>query len=549
MSIPQPLEVRLRTARADRYVTAELRGLRWRTVSPGGFAWARLALDRPLTIQPDEIAPYGQMFVYDARDTRTQFEGRLEEPGRAAGRDGQVWDLAAVGPAAHARDRNVPLIYVDSGLDGWARNGASVEHGDVMTDDLHGTPKYLLKFPEGSTVSNSDAVILEYRAILDAGQKLGLVRCNEDDGAIVVSFENRLATATGTGASTVRDSDTFSTTEGTLEAWVSGTNAIPNGEDRPTLRIIRVSGGPAAVGNNAWGKFYNIVVRSLLLAKDGAERTTSGDNSSSTILASDVVADLLGRLLPKFDGAGASIATTTHPIDQLVYPDGVDAMEVLDDLQLLEPAFTWEAYESNPATGKHRFSWRAWPTTVRYDADVDDGYDSTGSAVELYNAVMVRWKDQGGHVRTTRRTQIVPDLDAAGLTREPKPIDLGDNLGSLANAQRVGDQFLAEHKFPPNAGKLVIARPVYDHLTGSTVMPWKILPGYLIRVAGVLPHVDALNPSGRDGATIFKIAAMEYDAGDAAAELELDSYPPTVTRALAELARRKRTAGGPQRRR
>lgn len=546
MSIPQPLEVRLRTARADRYVTAELRGLRWRTVSPGGFAWARLTLDRPLTIQPDEIAPFGDLFVYDARDARTAFEGRLEDPARGAGRDGQVWELAAVGPAAHAHDRNVALIYVDRSLGGWSESFLSHREAQLTkTETLTDTPSLVAGIAEGgSMIAVGDAADWQYTPIFEAGMLLGRVSCNGADGIINANAEHRILTRiTPSGGGTTRASGTLTTVPYSMVAR-RGTEFVTN-DDVCNLRAHRIN-AVASTGSNAYAEFSAIAVRSVLKDKLGADITTG--YSLTTVLASDIVADLLGRLLPKFDGAGATIATTTHAIEQLAYPDGVDPASVLDDLMLLEPAFTWEAYESN-AAGKYRFAWRAWPTTVRYDADVDDGYESTGSAVDLYNAVNVRWTDPRGRIRITRRTQVVPDLDAAGLTREPQPIDLGDNLGSLANAQRVGDQFLAEHKSPPNAGRLVIARPVYDHLTGSTVMPWDILPGYLIRVAGILPRVDALNPSGRDGSTIFKIAAMEYDTGDAQAELELDSYPPTVTRALAELARRKRTTGGPQRRR
>lgn len=537
MTLPIPLTVRLKTAKADRFITRDLRSLSFRSTVPGGFASAAFSLDRPLLVQPDEIAYYGNIYIYDGRSGITIWEGRLEDLGRGASADGQVWELAAVGPSAHARDRTVPLIYVDSDLENWDRSGNSDGHGDVASDDAHGTPKFLLKWTEGTTVSNSDAVILEYQAIVETGQKLGLVRCNEDNGATVASFENRLATAVGTGSSTVRDSDTFSTTEGTLEAWVSGTNAIPNGDDRPTLRIFRASGGPAAVGTNAWGKFYNIVVRCLLLDQDGTERTSSGSNSNSTITTNSAVRDLLGRLLPKYDGANAVVASSAYNIEHLTYLDGTTAADVLDDLMTLDAAYYWAAWESN-AAGLYRFEWKQWPTTVRYECDVEDGFDSPGSADGLFNAVTVRWKSRSGKIKRTRRTQTVQELTDAGLTREAR-IDLGDDIGSSGNATQAGDQFLAEHKYPPNAGTLTLARPVMDLQQARPVMPWEILPGNLIRVRGVRPYLDSLNANVRDGVTIFKIASVNYDTASATAQLELDSYPLAVSRALADLKKRR----------
>src|SRR3990172_9057007 len=64
-------------------------------------------------------------------------------------------------------------------------------------------------------------------------------------------------------------------------------------------------------------------------------------------------------------------------------------------------------------------------------------------------------------IRRTRRTQVVDVLTDAGLTREAL-LDLGDDVGTSTNAQRAGDQFLAQHSSPLNAGALTIAEPILD---------------------------------------------------------------------------------------
>jgi hypothetical protein len=67
------------------------------------------------------------------------------------------------------------------------------------------------------------------------------------------------------------------------------------------------------------------------------------------------------------------------------------------------------------------------------------------------------------------------------------------------------------------------------------VHPWELLPGHLIRVAGVVPRVDSLNPTARDGVTVFKVVSVEFSASNVSATLELDSYSRTVARQLAKL--------------
>jgi hypothetical protein len=76
-----------------------------------------------------------------------------------------------------------------------------------------------------------------------------------------------------------------------------------------------------------------------------------------------------------------------------------------------------------------------------------------------------------------------------------------------------------------------------DLYTGRMVQPWEIKPGYLVRVREVLPRIDTLNATERDGVTVFKIAAVDFSAAQGAASLELDSYPMTVSHAIAQLAK------------
>ena len=221
----------------------------------------------------------------------------------------------------------------------------------------------------------------------------------------------------------------------------------------------------------------------------------------------------------------------------MAYPDGVSAREVLEDLMALEPAHYWTTGPDVTGNG-YQFWWKTWPTSVRYEATLEDGGDFPTTTSEIYNNVLVRWYDRRGRSRTTPRTSACPILDDAGLTRQAI-LDVSNELGSISNAQRIGDNFLAAHKYPPNAGTLNVARPIRDLTTGRMVQPFEIEPGELIRVRGVESYPDSLNASSNDGQTVFRIWAMQYTADVNTAQLELDSYPRTTAQALAKLQRRR----------
>jgi hypothetical protein len=543
MSLRVPLAVRIKTSRTDRHVTGQIRDLRFRSQVPGGFASIEMSFDRPLVLQPDEVEYYARCYVYDSRNGQVVCEGRLEDPGRGAGASGQVWRLTTMGPSAHATDRTVPLIYIDDPMmsdsfiraDNQTPGGRDSRGGDPGTTT--GVQNALiLQWPEGLTIAINARVVMRYVQLMETGQKLARVDYRWDAGVTDTNanVECVVRTDGSTASGDVVRSDNFNVAGGGLSAREIGTDWAA-GRNTAEWRILKDAGATAAVGTDTyWASFRDMLIQATRYDKAGTELLT-GASYNSTVNADEIVADLLGRLLTAYDGANAVIDTTaTHPIGQLAYHDGVTAATVLDDLMRLEPDFYWAAWESSAAAGKHRFVWRTWPTTVRYEANIVDGFDSPGSAGELFNEVSVRWRDQYG-LHTTTRTQTVPALTAAGLTRTAL-VDLGDELASSVDAQRAGDEFLAQHLNPPNAGRLSIARPILDRNTGRMIAPFEIRPGELVRVRGVLPQIDSLNATTRDGITVFRIVAVEYDSATNTATLDLDSTPRTTAHTLAAVS-------------
>lgn len=531
MSLPIPLSVTLSTSRVSRRITSQVRDLSFRSAIPGGFASAQISLDRPLSIQPDEIAYYGRLMVHDTRNGQVVWEGLVQDPGRSAGVDGQVWDIAAIGPAGHARDVRAPLIYVYRDLSHWQRTAATKESGRFSQDEHSDGSPALLMVADTGTWNAADNIRGTSKWVLEAGQNLARVNWRMVGGSGSANWLMQGFVWFGVGTE-VR-STTLTSVEQGLSARVVGTHWT-HPQQRLDLRLRCDTAGQSGF-DFRWARFWDVRVRATLYNASGSEIVTGASYTSDNVTVAEVITDLLGRRLPLFDGPNASIASIAETIEQLAYTGGVTASEVLDDLITLHPTFYWAAWERNAVSGKHRFEWVEWPDEVRYEADVNDGYTAPGSAEGLYDAVTVLWRDPGGTIRRTRVTSSVQSLTDAGITREDT-LSLGAEVQSSGGATVAGTQWLADHAEPPNAGTLTIARPILDLVSGHVVAPWEIRPGSLIRVRGILPRVGALNATSRDGVTIFRVVATTFRAQDASTTLELDTPAPSVSRSLADLS-------------
>lgn len=535
MSLAVPLAVRV----GNQHITREVSSVTFRKEAVGGLKSIGFRLARPLDRFDANLAAYATCYIYDAGSAETIAQGRLADFGRQAGADGRQWELVAFGLGQSAADRSIPYILVDQSLEPWKRSEYSTKNATTQTDERGiDTPVLQVEAPEGKTITTSWQGDWIYRAVRRADMKLARVRAAWDTGLTNVNYQVGLFIRTGSGGTAgASDSATSNTAGGLLFQTAGGTN-FANGDDVCSLRFQRNTSSIAG-GETHWARFYDITVRAMLMDATGADITTG--YAQNYVLAHEVVVDLLGRVLDQFDGGSAVVDISgTHQIDQLAYPDGVTAEQVLSDLMILEPAFRWWV-EPDPASTGYIFHWEPWPTVVRYEVTLEDGGDFPASAQELYNEVSIRWRDRDGRPRTTiipKGTISCPILDDAGVTRSTT-VDLGDEIGSAAAATRAGNNFLLEHRVPANAGTITIARPVRDLLTGRMVRPHEIEPGWLTRVRGVESYADALNPSSRDGATIFRLWSMTYNSDTDSAVCELDVPARSVTNALVKLAKRR----------
>lgn len=540
-----PITVRLSNSQVDKHITKKVGTPSWRVVVPGGYASASFALESPISINDPLLAPFTKMYIYDSRNGNTLFDGRLQISGRSADEQGEVWALTAIGGSAHTLDQTAPLVYIDAQLGNWMRDvleaqfiAPSATAGPSTHPRTDNLDALTCTWPQGLSINSSPSsrVTAAYYGFVGSGMTVGAYFFAYSTTGVNANISTEAASGVSPTYSSIDYASAFDGVGTSVSRYV--VDDFPAGRDVVGLRMRRTAGGLTTLSADTWNAFYGVHILGRRMLKDGTLVSgVAGMSVISYVRASWVVADLLGRMLPQYDGANAALtAVDTHNFDQLAYSDPVPPNQVLDDLMALEPGSFWAAWESN-AAGKYRFEWSTWPTTPQYEASVSDGFSNPAPTFEVYNKVRVRYKDSRAVTRVYPLTQAVPMLDDAGIVREAY-IDLGDELGSAANAAQIAANFLNDHKTATSGGTLKVARPIVDLLNARMVMPWEILPGRLIRVRGVEVSADSGSGSLRDGATVFRIVSAEPN-GDGTATLELDMFTRTEIRALAEVAKRR----------
>jgi hypothetical protein len=529
-AIPVPLSVRLTTAAADVLLVEEIREVSFRSVVPGGFASATVVLDRIPWHKAPEIGIYGRMYIYDTRSGQTVWEGRVEDPGKSVDGSGFAWQVTAIGPSAHARDETFAGIWIDTTINHYQRFGGSLNASTVGTStDVFENEGVKVQFPTGTTVTNGSYVSGRSTRYVDAGLEVARVTAYATGGG-TGTWTMDMYMYGPSGAELVQSTG-LTTTPTFFRGRVNV--EFSDGQTTPHLRMTRNTSSTTP-DDNAFTLWTEVTVRTKLVDEEGTPVTSY---SFDSVTASEVVQDVVGRHLPQYDALDAFIETTSDEITQLAY-DSTTASDVFGDLIALSGDYYWAAWETIPRSGKWRFEWKSWPTWVRYEAGIEDGWDSPGSAAGLYNEVLVTWKNAAGREKTTLVTGSVPDLTNAGLTRTAL-IDLGQEVGSAEAALAAGQAYLEQSNLPSQNGRLTIARPILDADWGMMADPHMIRPGHLIRVRGVDAKAGALDADSRDGSTVFRIMATSFRASDGSVELELDSDALSQSKAIARLQTRR----------
>lgn len=513
-----PLTVRISDGSRDQQVTRFVKGLRFTKTAPGGHHSASVSIDAPEGLFGD-LGPADRLFIYDGRNARTVWDGYVENPGRVTVAGGARYDLSAMGGVVLASDNAKPVVFRTTDVSGsqWVRNGDAHPDATIEVDEAIIPGEKVLKalIPPGTSLMNGGpkSATVANRALRSTGQRIHSASVVARGGRSGGAYFMQLVADTTVHYEFLAASDTpLQVTPG--GATVAGAAVFLD---------LQMTLEDPSVPENTWVAFRDFVLTPTLLKPSGADATPI---DLATVRAHEVVGHVVGALLPQVDGMSAGIEASTFQIENLAYLSAVKPFEILDDLSLYEPNFLWEILESNWA-GKHRFNYRAWPTSRRYEISGRDFTESGGEA-DLCNRIVLSWTDEAGTERTTVRTATVAALGSR--VKDAEPISLPEGQGSLTNAQRIGDEVLAALNTPARSGTAVIRRPIFDRLTGMMVMPWEIEPGHLVRV--------------RDMGVDLRLTEMTYDDADCTASLTLGTPTLTLAQRLARLQGR-RASGRP----
>jgi len=505
-----PLAVRLSNASVDRVIAVG--SPVYSAGMPGGYERASIPLAVPLPSSEPEVQAFTDTIIYDTSSMDVCWQGQMEQPGKG----GLVFDLTARGGISHADDRDAPYVPVDSRLDPWGRSSYNTRSSETAQSG-EDTPELELKAPRGTVATTSFIADMVNRTVREAGMKLARFRVTWDTGITDGDWQPALVVRTGGGGGTTVASAAANVAGGTFAARLTTDGGlIPAGSDVANVRFNRNTSSDTVGNDDTWAAFSEVVLRAVLMTAAGVEITTGYAVSTCTV--QEIVADLLGRFLPLYDGPNAVIGSTAVTVDQMAYVDGTTPRAVLDDLLKILGDWYYAVWEWT-AAGKWLFECQPYPTAVAADLRAADDQFVPPSGFDPINRVAVRWTDGRGRVRTTVVTGTVP-----GLTRtRERRVDLGDAIGSAALAALAGQVELDRSQAPTQGGRCVVSRQIVDLTTGR-LLPPHLLPRHL---TGKLVRLDIPPPSftaadTRNGINIFRVAHAEFDASSNSCTLDLD---------------------------
>ncbi len=535
-------EVRITEPTSSRMLTPWVSNLSFRSVDPGGYGSVTFDLDR--AIDARNFSTYADIAVFDASTGEQCGGGRLQNPGRSAQASGEVWKVSALGEGiAHTQERKNPYFLIDSRLDPWY-TGASTSinrkwaTGGVPNDDS-----------KTGLVFTIDTATVGVNAYTNANF-YDVRRYKQEIGGFVYDHEQGRTTANSRLQGQLRIVGGATPTDYFNQAWSTSlrTSAAEKGTDWSGVAydlmnlVYSRQGDTLTVDSQIdWIVVYSAVILALRKGRTGADVLGGGAYTKGHVLAHEAVIDAVARWCPRFDLAGADIATTaTHQHTSLVWPDGIDTYEMLNHLLSVEPEYTWAVWGKRD-NGLFEFEWRERDNRVRYELGEAGAVDFelTGGQYDPLTRLWYTGTELLGRYRTVDvlaadnpyAAQNIQPTDTRSVTKS--------NVGArewTADATAMAAAAVTDSQLASTSAQATIVGKVFDNHTGRWVKPFEVLPGYLCRVANVRVQQDTLN-SGFSTDAIFRVVTNDHSADSLASRLELNSYTLDEQRAIEMLAR------------
>jgi hypothetical protein len=511
-------------------------GLRWSNVNPGGDEVASFTYRAPWFRTNPEIAKGSLLQI--GRGLDVLWKGRIEEhdPGAAGS---EAIEVTAYGLGARMKDNTMREVYRSGDLSGWGSISAkrrqdmtnsvyTLTEPSVDVDDATGLPALFLKHADvWSTRQPADEAMRD----LGSGRVMRSIYYDFIKSADVTVADVNWQWYVGGFTD-----DTLAS--GELTANLKAASGSGTFTPVTPRRVVFAAIYYAAASGGASGKEYGVWFRRLFVY--GTSLTKRGTEPNAGFFASDLVSDILSRVTGV---VGRLIEATTFVIGLMDFPEPTtheDAITEVDSYQGNDWG-TWGPASVLDRSANGYFDYRAKQTGVAHwitsRAELDDA-DLHNEMSSLYDQVDVTYEDEAGVTRVLRRTRVVPELVAAGMSPRTFPLNAGQR--TAAGAAALGDAFLLlSGGYAPARGTAVLKAPIAHYQRGKLGPEYMRADGSNIRIIDVLssPALIALD-NQPDRRSVFPIKHVDVDAsGDViTATIDLDQGNTLLSTLQARLA-------------
>jgi hypothetical protein len=508
--------------------------------APGGFDQLSATVDWPSTTlpPPDALRSLAFAQVVDGASGDVMWHGRLDDPGPRLAQTSTRFRLAATGEQAILDTIASPLLYVDRALESWVWVGdfsdgaVSIGDGtgfadnviDVNVVDLP-TGDITLSIPEGSNLPAGFTMTVTYRPrqyLVYPGtpQYLAWVFYSYFSNTLPAEVIE-MVTSNGVTSETVQStswslSQVDHAGESGFGSWtLTDVNLV-------SFRVRRTGAATVNTAGDDITHFANHAVYGTRVDQFGAAKTI---NDSAFVNPAQIMQDVVGRLLKgNLEIGNTLLMAGTPAINQAAWFLPVTPREVFAFLEQYAPDYWWAVLEPGD-TGLPRFEFRPWTTTpVRYMFTPSNSTANLeGGGGALANVALVYYLRGENIHASVKVTALVPDLADNGLTRT-MVVDVTDRgpVSSAVATQLGTDALNLTNTYRVN-GTITVHSPVLDLISGRTVQPWEIIPGWPVQVMHTTQKFSkgfAFNTP--DAQTVFRATGVTYRADQNTCEVTLD---------------------------
>lgn len=510
-------------------LTDDVEGLNWSNVNPGGDERAGFTYKRSWFAENPEIAKGNVIRIGWGLDVLWQ--GRIEEHDRG-GEASEEIQVTAYGLGARLKDNTMREIYVGRDMSEWGdvsnnrqsqllSAGYKPSAGTHDVDATNGYPALRLSIADLQNAAPPYAIA---EAWLDtAGIEL--------DSVTFGSYEDKSSAgpplaapwqifmhlaASDTGTSNVATPNLA----GTLPAAGAGSVTSTGGIVR-AFAFLQMFYNAASTSSHEFSAFFKNLA---WFGKHGL--TKRGAAPDQGFYASDIVANVISRVAGI---VARRIDPQTYVFLNASFRTAKKHEDVIAEINQYEGCNwgTWGPDSPLDTSTSGQFDYTNPDYSTQHwfatRAELDD-IDLHSELSTLYDQVDVHYTDTSGASRTVRRTAVVPDLIAAGMS--PRTYDLEAGTQAPAEAATLGDSFLAlSGGFAPARGSISVVAPVRHFQRGPLPPVYLRADGSNLRIPDVLPSTTLFDLSSTpDRRTTFPMKRVTVDAAGSkiTATVELD---------------------------